>query len=197
MLSVGASANLLGIKPFEYFPSCTFLNTSLLINDMHRTSTLQTYCKWLAVEWITPSRSGLWKVSDHWQHDCTSCIETYSLRFSFGFVSILFKVSYPPNPPLYISCMYGTHMNSKTTCKRVEYWEFLSHDIVKFNSFCLADQFMLQSFHSIIVYQILVCFQQGCNCFIADYWKFVEMSFTWTDPPSKFPTKYVQFPVSY
>lgn len=59
MISVGASANLLSIKPFDQFPSCRFLNTSLLINDMHRTSTLQTYCKWLAVEWITPSRSGL------------------------------------------------------------------------------------------------------------------------------------------
>lgn len=30
---------------------------------------------------------------------------------------------------------------------------------------------------------------------LKDYWKFVEMSFSWTDPPSKFPTKYVQFPV--
>jgi polycomb protein EED len=30
---------------------------------------------------------------------------------------------------------------------------------------------------------------------LKDYWKFVEMSFTWADSPSKFPTKHVQFPV--
>ncbi|WJX10147.1 Polycomb group protein fie2 [Trifolium repens] len=28
-----------------------------------------------------------------------------------------------------------------------------------------------------------------------DFWGYVEKSFTWTDIPSKFPTKYVQFPV--
>ncbi|XP_044474213.1 polycomb group protein FIE1-like [Mangifera indica] len=28
-----------------------------------------------------------------------------------------------------------------------------------------------------------------------EFWTYVEKSFTWTDLPSKFPTKYVQFPV--
>lgn len=28
-----------------------------------------------------------------------------------------------------------------------------------------------------------------------DFWGYVEQSFTWTDIPSKFPTKYVQFPI--
>lgn len=31
----------------------------------------------------------------------------------------------------------------------------------------------------------------------AEFWTYVEKSFTWTDLPSKFPTKYVQFPVSH
>ncbi|CAM6101382.1 unnamed protein product [Calypogeia fissa] len=30
---------------------------------------------------------------------------------------------------------------------------------------------------------------------IKDFWVWVEKSFTWTESPSKFPTKYVQFPV--
>ncbi|KAK9986852.1 hypothetical protein SO802_031803 [Lithocarpus litseifolius] len=30
---------------------------------------------------------------------------------------------------------------------------------------------------------------------ITKFWIYVEQSFTWTDLPSKFPTKYVQFPV--
>lgn len=30
----------------------------------------------------------------------------------------------------------------------------------------------------------------------SEFWTYVEKSFTWTDLPSKFPTKYVQFPVS-
>ncbi|XP_057462909.1 polycomb group protein FIE1-like isoform X1 [Actinidia eriantha] len=29
----------------------------------------------------------------------------------------------------------------------------------------------------------------------AEFWTYVEKSFTWTDLSSKFPTKYVQFPV--
>nr|GMD49100.1 polycomb group protein FERTILIZATION-INDEPENDENT ENDOSPERM [Ipomoea batatas] len=29
----------------------------------------------------------------------------------------------------------------------------------------------------------------------AEFWPYVEKSFTWTDIPSKFPTKYVQFPM--
>jgi polycomb protein EED len=28
-----------------------------------------------------------------------------------------------------------------------------------------------------------------------EFWPYVEKSFTWTDLPSKFPTKYVQFPL--
>lgn len=32
--------------------------------------------------------------------------------------------------------------------------------------------------------------------FVSEFWTYVEKSFTWTDLPSKFPTKYVQFPVS-
>ena len=32
--------------------------------------------------------------------------------------------------------------------------------------------------------------------FASEFWTYVEKSFTWTDLPSKFPTKYVQFPVS-
>nr|GMD54909.1 polycomb group protein FERTILIZATION-INDEPENDENT ENDOSPERM-like [Ipomoea batatas]GMD58018.1 polycomb group protein FERTILIZATION-INDEPENDENT ENDOSPERM-like [Ipomoea batatas] len=28
-----------------------------------------------------------------------------------------------------------------------------------------------------------------------EFWPYVEKSFTWTDLPSKFPTKYVQFPM--
>ncbi|CAO2833495.1 unnamed protein product [Amaranthus hypochondriacus] len=28
-----------------------------------------------------------------------------------------------------------------------------------------------------------------------EFWTYVEKSFTWTDLPSKFPTKYVQFPI--
>lgn len=31
---------------------------------------------------------------------------------------------------------------------------------------------------------------------LTEFWTYVEKSFTWTDLPSKFPTKYVQFPVS-
>lgn len=31
--------------------------------------------------------------------------------------------------------------------------------------------------------------------FSVEFWPNVERSFTWTDLPSKFPTKYVQFPV--
>lgn len=34
------------------------------------------------------------------------------------------------------------------------------------------------------------------NVAAAEFWTYVEKSFTWTDLPSKFPTKYVQFPVS-
>lgn len=30
-----------------------------------------------------------------------------------------------------------------------------------------------------------------------EFWTYVEKSFTWSDLPSKFPTKYVQFPVSW
>ena len=30
----------------------------------------------------------------------------------------------------------------------------------------------------------------------AEFWTYVEKSFTWTDLPSKFPTKFVQHPVS-
>ena len=30
---------------------------------------------------------------------------------------------------------------------------------------------------------------------VAEFWLYVDKSYSWTDLPSKFPTKYVQFPV--
>lgn len=33
-------------------------------------------------------------------------------------------------------------------------------------------------------------------CLLSEFWTYVEKSYTWTDDPTKFPTKYVQFPVS-
>ena len=36
----------------------------------------------------------------------------------------------------------------------------------------------------------------SCYNLASEFWTYVEKSFTWTDLPSKFPTKYVQFPVS-
>lgn len=30
----------------------------------------------------------------------------------------------------------------------------------------------------------------------SEFWTYVEKSYTWTDDPTKFPTKFVQFPVS-
>ncbi|KAK8619152.1 hypothetical protein V6N13_133119 [Hibiscus sabdariffa] len=33
------------------------------------------------------------------------------------------------------------------------------------------------------------------SIYSSELWTYVEKSFTWTDLPSKFPTKYVQFPV--
>lgn len=47
--------------------------------------------------------------------------------------------------------------------------------------------------NSIIISFILI---HHVPCVYADFWTYVEKSFTWTDLPSKFPTKFVQHPVS-
>jgi polycomb protein EED len=54
-----------------------------------------------------------------------------------------------------------------------------------------------RDFHNSDILQIASCGMDGSVKIwsLKDYWKFVEMSFTWTDSASKFPTKHVQFPV--
>ncbi|KAG0553662.1 hypothetical protein M758_12G029000 [Ceratodon purpureus] len=52
-------------------------------------------------------------------------------------------------------------------------------------------------FHGSDILQMASCGMDGSIKIwsLRDYWKFVEMSFTWTDSVSKFPTKHVQFPM--
>ncbi|TXG67380.1 hypothetical protein EZV62_008655 [Acer yangbiense] len=53
-------------------------------------------------------------------------------------------------------------------------------------------------FHPSDIYRIASCGMDNTVkiwSMKAEFWPYVEKSFTWTDLPSKFPTKYVQFPV--
>ncbi|XP_078175982.1 transducin/WD40 repeat-like superfamily protein isoform X4 [Carex rostrata] len=52
-------------------------------------------------------------------------------------------------------------------------------------------------FHPSDIYRIASCGMDGTIKIwsMKEFWPYVEKSFTWTDLPSKFPTKYVQFPV--
>ncbi|CAA7394502.1 unnamed protein product [Spirodela intermedia] len=52
-------------------------------------------------------------------------------------------------------------------------------------------------FHPSDIYRIASCGMDNTVKIwsMKDFWTYVEKSFTWTDLPSKFPTKYVQFPV--
>ncbi|KAJ7981616.1 polycomb group protein FERTILIZATION-INDEPENDENT ENDOSPERM [Quillaja saponaria] len=52
-------------------------------------------------------------------------------------------------------------------------------------------------FHSSDIYRIASCGMDNTVKIwsMKEFWTYVEKSFTWTDLPSKFPTKYVQFPV--
>ncbi|CAN1168073.1 Polycomb group protein FIE1 [Linum perenne] len=53
-------------------------------------------------------------------------------------------------------------------------------------------------FHPSDIYRIASCGMDNTVKIwsMKEFWPSVEKSFTWTDLPSKFPTKYVQFPVS-
>ncbi|NP_001237614.1 FIE [Glycine max] len=52
-------------------------------------------------------------------------------------------------------------------------------------------------FHPSDIYRIASCGMDNTVKIwsMKEFWTYVEKSFTWTDLPSKFPTKYVQFPV--
>ncbi|KAK3199479.1 hypothetical protein Dsin_022894 [Dipteronia sinensis] len=52
-------------------------------------------------------------------------------------------------------------------------------------------------FHPSDIYRIASCGMDNTVKIwsMKEFWPYVEKSFTWTDLPSKFPTKYVQFPV--
>lgn len=52
-------------------------------------------------------------------------------------------------------------------------------------------------FHPSDIYRIASCGMDNTVKIwsMKEFWPYVEQSFTWTDLPSKFPTKYVQFPV--
>lgn len=52
-------------------------------------------------------------------------------------------------------------------------------------------------FHPSDIYRIASCGMDNTVKIwsMKEFWTYVEKSFTWTDCPSKFPTKYVQFPV--
>lgn len=52
-------------------------------------------------------------------------------------------------------------------------------------------------FHPSDMYRIASCGMDNTVKIwsMKEFWTYVEKSFTWTDHPSKFPTKYVQFPV--
>ncbi|KAK8651806.1 hypothetical protein V6N13_141388 [Hibiscus sabdariffa] len=52
-------------------------------------------------------------------------------------------------------------------------------------------------FHPSDIYRIASCGMDNTVKIwsVKEFWTYVEKSFTWTDLPSKFPTKYVQFPV--
>ncbi|CAM8951851.1 unnamed protein product [Rhodiola kirilowii] len=53
-------------------------------------------------------------------------------------------------------------------------------------------------FHPSDMYRIASCGMDNTVKIwsMKEFWPYVEKSFSWTDIPSKFPTKYVQFPVS-
>ncbi|XP_059284443.1 polycomb group protein FERTILIZATION-INDEPENDENT ENDOSPERM-like isoform X2 [Lycium ferocissimum] len=55
-----------------------------------------------------------------------------------------------------------------------------------------------KDFHPSDIYRIVSCGMDKTVKIwsMKEFWTYVEKSFTWTDLPSKFPTKYVQFPVS-
>ncbi|XP_019230028.1 PREDICTED: polycomb group protein FERTILIZATION-INDEPENDENT ENDOSPERM isoform X2 [Nicotiana attenuata] len=52
-------------------------------------------------------------------------------------------------------------------------------------------------FHPSDIYRIASCGMDNTVKIwsMKEFWTYVEKSFTWTDLPSKFPTKYVQFPI--
>lgn len=52
-------------------------------------------------------------------------------------------------------------------------------------------------FHPSDIYRIASCGMDNTVKIwsMKEFWPYVEKSFTWTDLPSKFPTKYVQFPI--
>ncbi|GLT31584.1 hypothetical protein SLA2020_063130 [Shorea laevis] len=52
-------------------------------------------------------------------------------------------------------------------------------------------------FHPSDIYRIASCGMDNTVKIwsMKEFWTYVEKSFTWTDLPSKFPTKYIQFPV--
>ncbi|KAL5978182.1 Polycomb group protein fie2 [Asimina triloba] len=54
-----------------------------------------------------------------------------------------------------------------------------------------------KDFHPSDIYRIASCGMDNTVKIwsMKEFWTYVEKSFTWTDLPSKFPTKYVQFPV--
>ncbi|KAL8462621.1 hypothetical protein ACS0TY_033600 [Phlomoides rotata] len=54
-----------------------------------------------------------------------------------------------------------------------------------------------KDFHPSDIYRIASCGMDNTVKIwsMKEFWTYVEKSFTWTDLPSKFPTKYVQFPI--
>ncbi|XVE50536.1 hypothetical protein DITRI_Ditri01bG0170500 [Diplodiscus trichospermus] len=54
----------------------------------------------------------------------------------------------------------------------------------------------IEDFHPSGIYRIASCGMDNTVKIssMKEFWTYVEKPFTWTDLPSKFPTKYVQFP---
>lgn len=74
----------------------------------------------------------------------------------------------------------GSHYHAAVFCAQTKLYTIYGFEIFSKLTNC-------------IVYFILIYHVQY---FSAEFWSYVEKSFTWTDLPSKFPTKYVQFPVN-
>jgi len=76
----------------------------------------------------------------------------------------------------------GCHHHAAVSCAQTKiYTVYACENFVSIPSNCIV--------RFILIYHV--------RYFTVEFWTYVEKSFTWTDLPSKFPTKYVQFPVTH